>query len=234
MTSYNHTPIDNTEQPQANNAQSDSKLIRLIVDLLLITFIALCVTHCVPAYAESNGMRNAKSNERNGGSNGMSNKNNVTLFNLSNASKVFLHYKKGKNNVTENETLVLVKTIVNQAIAGNETQMKQLNETVSFKNHLTNGDVGGYYKRTTKYTAVKPSRHSLAIFMPIVRDYYSCTTTGINTQSHTSYDGLREPNTIPFFYGNKFRCLCTVVDTHRPIFSGDKLLTKYTGGLSNA
>ncbi len=52
MTSYNHTPSDKETPIQANTAQSDSKLIRLIVDLLLIAFIALYVTHCMPAYAK--------------------------------------------------------------------------------------------------------------------------------------------------------------------------------------
>ncbi len=85
-----------------------------------------------------------------------------------------------------------------------------------------------YTKGTTKPQAVKPNRHSLAIFVPILRGYYPRTTTGIKIH-HTSYDGLREPNTIPF-YGNKFRCLVAVVDAHHPIFSGDELLTKPQGG----
>ncbi len=179
MSNYNHSPSNKLSPKQASNAQSNSKLIRLktnlsFVDLIdwtaIILFVGLCICHCMPAYAESNGMRNAsnvtsnaKSNERNGGSNGMSNKNNVTLLNLSNASKVFEHYKKGKNNLTKNETLVSVKAISNQSIAGNETA----NGTVSFKNHLTNGDVGGYYKALSKFTSVTPQRYS-GFFVPKV------------------------------------------------------------------
>ncbi|MBS9778437.1 MAG: hypothetical protein KGV50_06700 [Gammaproteobacteria bacterium] len=129
MSNYNHTPISKQSPKQANNAQSDSKLIRLKTNLsfvslvdwtAIILFIGLCISHCVPAYAE-----------------------------------------------IKNETLVSKNTIVNQSIIENETLMKQLNETVSFKNHLTNGKVGGYYKAlSNKVIAVKPNRYPLAFFMP--------------------------------------------------------------------
>ncbi len=128
MSNYNHTPNNKQPQKQANNAQSDSKLIRLKTNLSFVTlidwtaiilFIVLCVTHCVPAYAE-----------------------------------------------IKNETLVSKNTVVNQAIIENETLMKQLNETVSFKNHLTNGKVGGYYTALSKSNSDMPNRKPMAFFMP--------------------------------------------------------------------
>lgn len=85
---------------------------------------------------------------------------------------------------------------------------------------------------TTKRKAVQPSRHSLAIFAPTVSDN---SPTGVNisslqdTDSITSYGGLREPNTIPFL-GNKFRRLFAVVETCHPL-SWVVKLTKRKGTL---
>lgn len=86
---------------------------------------------------------------------------------------------------------------------------------------------------TTKRKAVKPNRHTLAIFMPT-----TCLTeqdtTGINILSllnayHgiTAYGGLIEPNTIPLA-GNKFSRLFAVVETRQPFF-GLVSLTKRKG-----
>ena len=104
----------------------------------------------------------------------------------------------------------------------------------------------GYYNPTTKLLAVKPSRHSLAIFVPktclttnqrattgmnkstsvfIQARHISSTVTGANI-----YDGLIEPNTKAFTV-NKLNRLVTVVKTRHPIFMGDKTLTKLLGAI---
>ncbi|WP_112743802.1 hypothetical protein [Moraxella ovis] len=80
---------------------------------------------------------------------------------------------------------------------------------------------------TTKIQAVKPNRHTLAIFTPK-------HSTGVNKSSlqdtctvSSVYGGLIEPNTTPFL-GNKFSRLVSVVETCHPI-NGVVSLTKNTG-----
>lgn len=83
--------------------------------------------------------------------------------------------------------------------------------------------------RTTKQIAVKPSRHSLAIFAPTVS---ANSATGVNisslhdTDSITSYGGLIGVNTRP--KGNSPSRLFAVVETCHPIF-GWRKLTKQIG-----
>ena len=124
-----------------------------------------------------------------------------------------------------------------------------LNFSDSEKQGFTNDDNSRYYSLTTKLLAVKPSRHSLAIFVP-----KTCLTTnqqataGMNKNTsvfiqarHISsavtganiYDGLIEPNTTAFTV-NKLNRLVTVVKTRHPIFMGDNKLTKLLGGHHNA
>ena len=82
---------------------------------------------------------------------------------------------------------------------------------------------------TTKLKAVKPSRHSLAIFTLTVSDN---SATGVNisslqdTDSITSYGGLIGVNTRP--KGNSPSRLLAVVETCHPIF-GWRKLTKLKG-----
>lgn len=82
---------------------------------------------------------------------------------------------------------------------------------------------------TTKRKAVKPSRHSLAIFTLTVSDN---SATGVNisslqdTDSITSYGGLIGVNTRP--KGNSPSHLGMVVETCHPIF-GWRKLTKFQG-----
>lgn len=75
---------------------------------------------------------------------------------------------------------------------------------------------------TTKLTTAKPSRHSLAIFVPILS-----TGAMLSYSDFTVYGGLIEPNTIPPA-GNKFSRLLAVVETCHPIY-GVVSLTKLTG-----
>ena len=91
---------------------------------------------------------------------------------------------------------------------------------------------------TTKLQAVKPNRHSLAIFIPKI--YWATNpliTTGIK-QRHifkhsfsfgnvASYGGLIRPNTIAFMV-NKSRRLVAFVETRRPFLMGGKT-TKLQG-----
>lgn len=65
---------------------------------------------------------------------------------------------------------------------------------------------------TTKLLTAKPSRHSLAIFVPILS-----TGAMLSYSDFTVYGGLIEPNIIPFL-GNKFSRLVAVVETCHPIY----------------
>lgn len=110
---------------------------------------------------------------------------------------------------------------------------------------IATDDSSGYHSLTTKLLAVKPSRHSLAIFVPkTCLTTNQQATTGMNKNTsvfiqarHTSsiviganiYDGLIEPNTTAFTV-NKLNRLVTVVKTRHPIFMGDNKLTKLLGG----
>ena len=113
------------------------------------------------------------------------------------------------------------------------------------KQAVATDDNSGYHNPTTKLLAVKPSRHTLAIFMPRI-----CLTTnqqinkGINritsvfiqarhifsVTSANIYDGLIEPNKIPLV-GNKLNRLVTVVKTCHPFFMGGNTLTKLLGAI---
>ena len=110
---------------------------------------------------------------------------------------------------------------------------------------IATDDNSGYHSPTTKLLAVKPNRHSLAIFMPkTCLTTNQQATTGMNKNTsvfiqarHISsavtganiYDGLIEPNTKAFMV-NKLNRLVTVVKTRHPIFMGDNKLTKLLGG----
>ena len=110
---------------------------------------------------------------------------------------------------------------------------------------IATDDNSGYHSPTTKLIAVKPSRHSLAIFVPkTCLTTNQQATTGMNKNTsvfiqarHISsavtganiYDGLIEPNTKAFTV-NKLNRLVTVVKTRHPIFMGDNKLTKLLGG----
>lgn len=117
----------------------------------------------------------------------------------------------------------------------------------SEKQGFTSHDNKRYYSPTTKLLAVKPNRHSLAIFVPkICLTNYQRFTNGINkntsalqarhkystVESANIYDGLIEPNTIALVV-NKLNRLVTVVKTRRPFFMGDYKLTKLLGTIQH-
>ena len=110
---------------------------------------------------------------------------------------------------------------------------------------IATDDNSSYHSLTTKLLAVKPSRHSLAIFVPkTCLTTNQQATTGMNKNTsvfiqarHISsavtganiYDGLIEPNTTAFTV-NKLNRLLAVVKTRHPIFMGDNKLTNLIGG----
>ena len=108
------------------------------------------------------------------------------------------------------------------------------------KNNLQSVAGMGQNNATTKLLAVKPSSHSLAIFVPKI---YGATnpiiTTGakrhiysllpIQNGSNASYGGLIRPNTIAFMV-NKSSRLVTVVETRPPFLSVGIQTTNLLGG----
>ncbi len=92
---------------------------------------------------------------------------------------------------------------------------------------------------TTKYSAAKPSRHSLAIFVPKINPTTNRTyNTGAIRHIYTlaqhgivaSYGGFID--LIKDRHGNKSSRLNTVVTSRRPLMGGHKL-TKYSGVTRN-
>lgn len=116
----------------------------------------------------------------------------------------------------------------------------------SEKQGFTSHDDKRYYSPTTNCSAVKPNRHSLAIFMSkICLTNYQRFTNDINTNisalqtSHkystdtigaNIYDGLSGPNKRPLV-GNKPRRLNTVVNNLSPFFLGGNKLTNCSGAI---
>lgn len=110
---------------------------------------------------------------------------------------------------------------------------------------IATDDNSGYHSLTTKLLAVKPSRHSLAIFVPkTCLTTNQQATTGMNKNTsvfiqarHISsavtganiYDGLIEPNTTALAV-NKLSHLLVAVKTRPTLFFMlDQKLTKLIG-----
>lgn len=111
-------------------------------------------------------------------------------------------------------------------------------------NYLASGTNSRYDVRTTTRSGAKPSPQSLAIFVPkICLANNRQVTTGTDKKVTSSnryiygaghravrYDGLSEPNTIPFL-GNKFRRLNAIVnDPFHPFFMLDLTHNQRSGG----
>ena len=123
-------------------------------------------------------------------------------------------------------------------------RLLNISENTSLKNSLPL--VAGMMDNnvTTKLQAVKPNRHSLAIFIPKIHGATNpMSTTGIKQRhiysllpiqsgSNASYGGLIRPNTIAFMV-NKSRRLVAFVETRRPFLMGGKT-TKLQGGHNHA
>ena len=116
-------------------------------------------------------------------------------------------------------------------------------QPVSAKPIASDGDSRNHSLTTTRSWA-KPSHQSLAIFasktdlintQQVTTDMNNSVTssnryTYDTGHSAVRYDGLSEPNTIPFL-GNKFRRLNAIVNDLSPyFFTGDKILTNCSGG----
>ncbi len=94
------------------------------------------------------------------------------------------------------------------------------NENISLHKPQPNGN----NTATTKtLLAVKPSRHSLAIFTPIMGVIRHIKPKGLSV-----YGGLIEPNITPQT-GNKFSRLVAVVETRQPYQGLASSLTKLLG-----
>ena len=111
-------------------------------------------------------------------------------------------------------------------------------------NYLASDTDSSYDVRTTTRSGAKPSPQSLAIFVPkICLINTQQVTTGTDKKVTSSnryiygaghravrYDGLSEPNTIPFL-GNKFRRLNAIVnDPFHPFFMLDLTHNQRSGG----
>jgi len=116
-------------------------------------------------------------------------------------------------------------------------------QPVSAKPIASDGDSRNHSLTTTRSWA-KPSHQSLAIFVSktdlintqqVTTDMNNSVTSSNRYTYDTGhsalrYDGLSEPNTIPFL-GNKFRRLNAIVNDLSPyFFTGDKILTNCSGG----
>ena len=116
-------------------------------------------------------------------------------------------------------------------------------QPVSAKPIASDGDSRNHSLTTTR-SGAKPSHQSLAIFVSktdlintqqVTTDMNNSVTssnryTYDTGHSAVRYDGLSEPNTIPFL-GNKFRRLNAIVNDLSPyFFTGDKILTNCSGG----
>ena len=109
---------------------------------------------------------------------------------------------------------------------------------------FTTDDNKRYHSFTTKHSAAKPSRQSLAIFVSktdLINTQKVTTDTDNNVvssnrytygtgHSDVSYDGMSEPNKIPL-WGNKFRRLnAVVVIPFIPFSKKYPSHTKHSGG----
>ena len=168
-------------------------------------------------------------------SNSSLNSNNLSL--IANISSSVAQVKR---SVKEHASLSISFSVVTPVI----THLFDFSN--SEKQGFTSHDDKRYYSPTTNCSAVKPNRHSLAIFMSkICLTNYQRFTNDINTNisalqaSHkystdtigaNIYDGLSGPNKRPLV-GNKPRRLNTVVNNLSPFFLGGNKLTNCSGAI---
>ena len=154
---------------------------------------------------------------------------NSNVINMSAKSEGFTKYRLKPRNKKNDVT-------------GEVTHFSDFNnsETQCF----TSRDNKRYHSPTTKHSAAKPSRQSLAIFVSKTDLINTQTvTTGTDKiitssnrytygtgHSDVSYDGMSELNKIPFL-GNKFRRLnAVVVIPFIPFSKNTPTHTKHSGG----
>ena len=147
--------------------------------------------------------------------------------------------KAGKSSVSELFATPLFAIVMIGAV-----EIASCQQVGAGTNYLASDTDSSYDVRTTTRSGAKPSPQSLAIFVPkICLINTQQVTTGTDKKVTSSnryiygaghravrYDGLSEPNTIPFL-GNKFRRLNAIVnDPFHPFFMLDLTHNQRSGG----
>ena len=145
----------------------------------------------------------------------------------------------GKSSVSELFTAPIFAIVMIGAV-----EIASCQQVQAGTNYLASDTNSSYDVRTTTRSGAKPSPQSLAIFVPkICLINTQQVTTGTDKKVTSSnryiygaghravrYDGLSEPNTIPFL-GNKFRRLNAIVnDPFHPFFMLDLTHNQRSGG----
>lgn len=145
----------------------------------------------------------------------------------------------GKSSVSD-----LVATPLFAIVLIGAVEIASCQQVQAGTNYLASDTNSRYDVRTTTRSGAKPSPQSLAIFVPkICLINTQQVTTGTDKKVTSSnryiygaghravrYDGLSEPNTIPFL-GNKFRRLNAIVnDPFHPFFMLDLTHNQRSGG----
>ena len=151
--------------------------------------------------------------------------------------------KAGKSSMGD-----LVATPIFAIVMIGAVEIASCQQVQAGTNYLASDTNSRYDVRTTTRSGAKPSPQSLAIFVPkICLINTQQVTTGTDKKVTSSnryiygaghravrYDGLSEPNTIPFL-GNKFRRLNAIVnDPFYPFFMSNNKHTKRSGGHNHA
>lgn len=147
--------------------------------------------------------------------------------------------KAGKSSVSD-----LLATPLFAIVMIGAVEIASCQQVQAGTNYLASDTNSRYDVRTTTRSGAKPSPQSLAIFVPkICLINTQQVTTGTDKKVTSSnryiygaghravrYDGLSEPNTIPFL-GNKFRRLNAIVnDPFHPFFMLDLTHNQRSGG----
>lgn len=147
--------------------------------------------------------------------------------------------KAGKSSMGD-----LVATPIFAIVMIGAVEIASCQQVQAGTNYLASDTNSRYDVRTTTRSGAKPSPQSLAIFVPkICLINTQQVTTGTDKKVTSSnryiygaghravrYDGLSEPNTIPFL-GNKFRRLNAIVnDPFHPFFMLDLTHNQRSGG----
>ena len=147
--------------------------------------------------------------------------------------------KAGKSSMSD-----LVATPIFAIVMIGAVEIASCQQAQAGTNYLASDTNSRYDVRTTTRSGAKPSPQSLAIFVPkICLINTQQVTTGTDKKVTSSnryiygaghravrYDGLSEPNTIPFL-GNKFRRLNAIVnDPFHPFFMLDLTHNQRSGG----
>ena len=165
---------------------------------------------------------------------------------MSNDNKINLNARDGAHNHAQagKRGLLLRFTIFMAWVAGIGLLLSLVTCKPASAKQIASDGNSRYHSPTATRSGAKPSPQSLAIFVSktdlintqqVTTDMNKSVTssnryTYDTGHSAVRYDGLSEPNTIPFL-GNKFRRLNAIVNDLSPyFFTGDKILTNCSGG----